>query len=259
MATSRKRGAHRGIVKKKILEYEAMLEKDERKEERLDLSKVRRIRILLQEKMEMLRKLDDDILNEIEDEAAMENDIEDADNFRQRIREAIDNMDKKLDPPSKESSRPLETGITSRSKPIRPKLPELTIKKFEGDITMWKSFWDTYKSAVHDNVALSDIDRFTYLQSLVGRSAKDAIDGLALTADNYSEAVAILQKRFGNDQLIISKHMETLLGVEAVQAAHDVAALRRMYDKVESNIRGFKVIGCDIAILWRVTRTCATE
>ena len=220
-----------------------MLEKDERKEEHLDLSKVRRIRILLQEKMEMLRKLDDDILNEIEDEAAMENDIEDADNFRQRIREAIDNMDKKLDPPSKESSRPLETGITSRSKPIRPKLPELTIKKFEGDITMWKSFWDTYKSAVHDNVALSDIDRFTYLQSLVGRSAKDTIDGLALTADNYGEAVAILQKRFGNDQLIISKHMETLLGVEAVQAAHDVAALRRMYNKVESNIRGLKSLG----------------
>ena len=85
MATSRKRGAHRGIVKKKILEYEAMLEKDERKEERLDLSKVRRIRILLQEKMEMLRKLDDDILNEIKDEAAMKNDIEDTDNFRQRI------------------------------------------------------------------------------------------------------------------------------------------------------------------------------
>ena len=128
MATLRKRGANRGIVNKKILEYEAMLEKDERKEERLDLSKVRRIRILLQEKMEMLRKLDDDILNEIEDEAAMENDIEDADNFRQRIREAIDNMDKKLDPPSKESLRPLETGITSRSKPILPKLPELTIK-----------------------------------------------------------------------------------------------------------------------------------
>ena len=173
----------------------------------------------------------------------MENDIEDADNFRQRIREAIDNMDKKLDPPTKESSRPLETGITSRSKPIRPKLPELTIKKFEGDITMWKSFWDTYKSAVHDNVALSDIDRFTYLQSLVGRSAKDTIDGLALTADNYGEAVAISQKRFGNDQLIISKHMETLLGVEAVQAAHDVAALRRMYDKVESNIRGLKSLG----------------
>ena len=81
------------------------------------------------------------------------------------------------------------------------------------------------------------------VQSLVGRSAKDAIDELAPTADNYGEAVAILQKRFGNDQLIISKHMETLLGVEAVQAVHDVAALRRMYDKVESNIRGLKSLG----------------
>lgn len=29
---------------------------------------------------------------------------------------------------------------------------------------MWKRIWDTYKSAVHDNESLSDINKFTYLQ-----------------------------------------------------------------------------------------------
>ena len=115
--------------------------------------------------------------------------------------------------------------------------------KFEGDITTWKSFWDIYESAVHNNEELSDINKFTYLRSLVGHSTKDAIEGLALTPANYGEAVAILQKRFGNEKLIISKHMETLLGVGSVSTADDVAGLRRMYDKIESQICGLKSLG----------------
>uniref|UniRef100_A0A1X7VMG0 Uncharacterized protein n=1 Tax=Amphimedon queenslandica TaxID=400682 RepID=A0A1X7VMG0_AMPQE len=137
--------------------------------------------------------------------------------LRQKIRETIHKLDLALAPPSKEL--PLLVEPVSRTRPIRPKLPDLTIKRFDGDIAMWKSFWDTYKSANHGNESLSDIDKFTYLQSLVGCSAKDTINGLPLTVGKYCEAVAILQKRFGNDQLIISKHMETQLGVEAVHGS----------------------------------------
>ena len=70
------------------------------------------------------------------------------------------------------------------------KLSELTIKKFDGDITTRKSFWDTYELVVHNNEELSDINKFTYLRSLVGHSTKDAL-GLALTSANYGEVVAI--------------------------------------------------------------------
>ena len=93
---------------------------------------------------------------------------------------------------------------------LHSKLSELTIRKFDGDITTRKSFWDTYESVVHNNEELSDINKFTYLRSLLGHCTKNAI-GLALTSANYGEAVAILQKNFGNDKLIISKHMDTLL------------------------------------------------
>ena len=85
---------------------------------------------------------------------------------------------------------------------------------------------------------LSDVDKFTYLRSLVGKSAKDAIEGLALTAANYEEAIAILQKRFGNEKLTFSKHMDILLGVDTVHSVNDIHALRKMYDKVESHVRG---------------------
>ena len=63
---------------------------------------------------------------------------------------------------------------------------------------MWHSFWDSYESAVHNNASLSDVNKLTYLKSLVLKFVKDAIEGLVLTAANYEEVVAILKKHFGN-------------------------------------------------------------
>ena len=50
---------------------------------------------------------------------------------------------------------------------IKAKLPKLVLPKFRGDATTWMGFWDSYKSAVHDNVSLSKIDKFNYLRSLL--------------------------------------------------------------------------------------------
>ena len=83
--------------------------------------------------------------------------------------------------------------------------PKLIIKPFNGNLTAWTPFWDSY---IHDNPELSNIDTFNYLRSLVSHSALDAISGLTLTDANYLEAVEVLWKCFGNKQLIINKHME---------------------------------------------------
>ena len=94
----------------------------------------------------------------------------------------------------------------------------------------WAAFWDSFNSAIHTNDRLSEIDKFNYLRSLLQGTAYDAIAGLALSSVNYQEAVTILQKRFGNRQLIISKHMESLLNVTAVTSDQHLRDLRCLYD-----------------------------
>ena len=61
---------------------------------------------------------------------------------------------------------------------------------------------------MHNNDTLTDVHKFNYLRSLLERLAYEAIAGLTLSAANYKEAIEILKKRFGNKQLIVSKHME---------------------------------------------------
>ena len=45
----------------------------------------------------------------------------------------------------------------------RVKVPKLSLKRFNGDLTKWTTICDTFKSAVHDNPTLTSIDKFNYL------------------------------------------------------------------------------------------------
>ena len=105
-----------------------------------------------------------------------------------------------------------DTDVTVNLPPGHPpsslphiKLSKLSLKKFDGELTKWTTFWDTFESAVHRNPVLSDIDKFNYLTSLLESAASEAIAGLTLTAANYDEAVATLKRRFRNKQSIINR------------------------------------------------------
>ena len=117
------------------------------------------------------------------------------------------------------------------------------MKKFNGDLTKWSTFWDCFESSVHGNSELSDVDKFNYLNSLLEGTAAEAVSGLMLTAVNYSEAIAILKKRFGNKQQIITKHMEILLHIEPVTSQYNIKGLQHLYDLVESQVRGLQALG----------------
>ena len=133
--------------------------------------------------------------------------------------------------------------VATMSPAGRVKLPKISLPSFDGDVMKWAAFWDSFNSAIHTNHTLSEIDKFNYLRSLLQGTAYDAIAGLALSAVNYQEAVTILRKRFGNKQLIISRHMEALLNVTAVTSDRHLRDLRRLYDQSEANIRSLKALG----------------
>ena len=129
--------------------------------------------------------------------------------------------------------------------PDRVKLPKLSLPHFNGNLMKWTSFWDSFDSAVHTNDRLPEVDKFNHLRSLLEGTARDAISGMSMTASNYREAVEILKKRFGNRQLIISKHMDALLHVSAVTSDGHLRELRRLYDQSEANIRSLKALGVE--------------
>ena len=123
------------------------------------------------------------------------------------------------------------------------KLPKFSLPSFAGDATQWISFWDSFASAIHDNNDLNDIDKFQYLRSCLQGSAAETVAGLQLTSANYKEAVKLLQARFANKQIIISKHIDTLMELNQISKSEDIGALRLWYDPAEAIVRSLQGIG----------------
>ena len=121
---------------------------------------------------------------------------------------------------------------------FKAKLPKLILPKFRGDVTTGKGFWESYKSAVHDNNSISKIDKFNYLRSLLEGAASRAIQGLALLSSNYDSAEEILEQRFGRLQQIISAHMDKILKFQPCTSDRP-SHLRFLYDKLSVHVRGF--------------------
>jgi len=87
--------------------------------------------------------------------------------------------------PTTSASTPISTPAVTPTLGVR--LPKLMIQPFDGNVTLWTSFWDSYDSAIHQNTGLNGVDKFNYLRSLLKGSARDAISGLMLTEGNYAE------------------------------------------------------------------------
>ena len=67
--------------------------------------------------------------------------------------------------------------------------------------------------------------------------AEAAISGLKITADNYKIALDILKSIFGNTDIIISAHMEQLVGIPGVASSSDIKKIRQMFDFLSGNCR----------------------
>ena len=262
-----KRGGHRGIVTKLLKEAAPLFtEESERAYKQL-----RSIDRQLEEKSALLQNLDGEILELVAVDEIKE-EIIDADVIMEKIiqlREQVAEFfaksstnDATDELPSggvvNRASRSRESSISSvrlRTADVspsqktevatigmKPKLPKLHINKFSGDVTKFRSFWESFDSAMNKNPTLSAIDKFNYLKALLEGPAVSAIQGLSLSEGNYAAALELLQQRFGRTQQIISAHMEELLKLPCCNGDR-VAQLCAVYDKISVNVRGLEAIG----------------
>ena len=196
----------------------------------------------LSDKGHLLDSLKQQILSLIENEDEIGTDIERASEVDLTIKECLFEIQAVLlkkgnHPPS---SNETPNNIASRNSNSNGKLPSLNIKQFYGNTLEYQSFWDSFRAAVHENDTLRNITTFSYLKSYLKGQALSAISGISLSEENYSEAIEILGKRFGNKQILISSNIDQLLSISHVESLTDIKRIRHIYDKKESAVRNLK-------------------
>lgn len=94
-------------------------------------------------------------------------------------------------------------------------LAPLTIPTFTCHPWQWDQFWGIFTTAVH-NRNFRKIEKLNYeLQSLQG-PAKEIPADLQVTDDNYDIAIDLLQRKFGNQELIVGQLPNTLQELQPV-------------------------------------------
>jgi hypothetical protein len=88
---------------------------------------------------------------------------------------------------------------------------------------------------------LSEVDKFTYLRSLLLGPAKSSIAGFALTATNYKVGLELLRNGYGKKNVIQRALIQELLKLKPVYNNIDLDGLRKLYDACALEAQGVNV------------------
>ncbi|KAG1661324.1 Ovochymase-2 [Nymphon striatum] len=194
---------------------------------------------LLKEAGIKLEAVSEDILSIISEER-FDSEIEKQEQYRENIARCFFTVESRK---QKAPEGPLGDKKAPLSHNVQVKLPKLFIDPFDGDVLKWTTFFEQFKSSIHENNHLSPIDKFNYLKSLLRGAAANSIMGLPLTASNYNAAIELLQSRFGKPSVIIQGHITRLLNLSLLKSADDITAFRRLLDELQINVRGLDGLG----------------
>ena len=199
----RKRTAKRNIVLRNVIPACEQIVARERNDE-----VVREALVLLQalqESIVEIRRLEDGVSDLIEDEEELENHEKEAYEFVIKARNVESELQEYV------SNHKEDISKLNHFRGMGVKLPKIKIKTFNGDATEWRTFIEAFDATIHARIDITNIEKFTYLKGFLNGSALQTIDGLPLINDNYVNARDMLQKSFGNPQLIVSSRMNSLL------------------------------------------------
>ena len=89
-------------------------------------------------------------------------------------------------------------------------LPKISVDHFSGDPLMWHQWYSFFKSHIHNNPALSTVQKLTYLQNSVTHKSKDFICGYSYNGDFYEEALQEFIRKFEKPQHVVSAYLTQL-------------------------------------------------
>ena len=111
----------------------------------------------------------------------------------------------------------------------RSGLPKLPPKKFSGNPARWTSFWQGFNSTVGEK-EIPNHEKLAHLLNALQPPALNAVEGYAITNENYPIVVRRLQTRYGRKDLVIDALNKELRHIK--KAGSSIPEIRDTWDAV---------------------------
>ena len=192
----------------------------------------------------------DEVHNELQIYDPEENHNTEKENIEDNYFELASKIQKLLNPLNATSNVPLANStvcseVNRSANNKRPvKLPPISIPSFSGTYEEWPSFYNSFKSLIHDQTDISNVDKLHYLKTSLSGDAHQKLEIFSLTNENYIEAWEFLKKFYDNKRLIISRHLTLLLELKHVERENREDLLK-LADHVQQHLNCLKNLGVD--------------
>ncbi|XP_066590509.1 uncharacterized protein [Prorops nasuta] len=134
---------------------------------------------------------------------------------------------------------PVEIGNGSAS----VRLPKINLVTFAGGYEDWFPFANAFKSLIHVNMTLSDLQKLQYLRSSLSGEAAELIESLELSEGNYAIAWDLLRTRYDNKRIIVRNHIHSIFELP-VMLEENARQLRQITDGAARHINALKALEC---------------
>ncbi|XP_043466586.1 uncharacterized protein LOC122501306 [Leptopilina heterotoma] len=136
--------------------------------------------------------------------------------------------------------------LTQVMKTTNIKLPQIELKKFNGEPKEWLQFWGQFRK-IREDVSIDKEDKFQYLlQTMLPNSrAAELVASFPPTSENYDKVITSLKNRFGRDAVLVEVYVRELLKLVMQNALRpqEKLPLASLYDKIESQLRALESLG----------------
>jgi hypothetical protein len=156
-----------------------------------------------------------------------------------------DNQGQSADNASEHGSEHL-TALTHASQ-SHVKLPSIQLPSYDGTISTWLHFRDTFESLIIQNKTLSNVQRFHYLISSLKGEPRHLISNLQISHDNFVVAWDLVTQRYNNIKLIAMTHVKQLFQLPFVRR-NDATSLCQLINHVSSNMNAIQALALNTSM-----------
>ncbi|XP_055387374.1 uncharacterized protein LOC129615957 [Condylostylus longicornis] len=142
-------------------------------------------------------------------------------------------------------------------------LPKITLAKFDGDYQKWPSFYDLFKSLVHNNEMIPAVQKLQYLKLHLSGEPEHLLRAFQVTEDNYAAAFNMLKERYDNKRVLVNTQLKLLLNQSFVNQ-ETATAVKKLLDTTNECLQALKnlqidVEGWDPIIVYLIVQKLPTE
>ncbi|VEN51227.1 unnamed protein product [Callosobruchus maculatus] len=119
----------------------------------------------------------------------------------------------------------------------RPSLPNVELPVFSGDVRQWPTFYEIFRSLIHENPSLSSSDKIYYLIGKLRGEALSICSGISATGDNYDIIWKTLLETYQDKRFLANSYLSQIFGFKTLR---NEGSLNLFLEKFDSAVSALK-------------------